>query len=398
MLKWLTISILPFAVILGQNIPLIGLGGRFLRVGFTEIVLVVILLGLLVKTMVSGHAKFKVDRSVLLIGLLFNLTLLFSAINFLCIQKYFNLAATVVAIILAFEYFTIFILTYHMVTRTEDLKSILKGLNLFAIANLGAIIYQTLTFNFNDSRTYGLFVSSGGAANSNPNIVGLFTAGCSMFYLAYFYETKGIKRFGIGVLAALSVAATFFTLSRSALLGLVLGGAYFCYVTRRWYLPIVGIIIAIPVVLKTQMLLTRLIETFFLKQGSVSSGGITTRFELWTISITNSISHPFGHGIGSAYIIDNQFFQLLFDAGIFAPVLLIILLVIIWKKAKLRQRIATAGEWRPFLIAYQASFFVLLAGMMASSVFQSARILGLFWILTAVMLKGLWIKKNSSES
>jgi O-antigen ligase len=291
------------------------------------------------------------------------------------------------------------------VRTRDDVRRFLLIAGACLIASVIVALYQASTFNFGQSRIYGLFRSASdvaGLTRSNPNAAGtLFMFGA--LYFAAFASVATTRRSQLLAAAALmtSAVATMFTLSRSSTMGMVLGlllMPLWLGNTRGARVTAIGTMVLVLgmgfyLVQAAASIAKRVLNTFDFSIASVEAASLMDRFTNWRVTLDSFGDYWFA-GIGYGrfseffpmYTPDNLYLEILAGAGLIGLAAFLVLML-----ANVRLAIKRFPASEPLFLAVRAAHCSLLAAVLLVSltgaVLLSPRVLGCFWLSTALLIR-----------
>lgn len=393
----------PFVLIVGTNFNLSGLIGINIAIGYSEFVVFLLLICLIIDNKVIFPKRLIYAFLSYLAAII--LSLIFSS-------KLISLIS-IIELIRWIEYFILFVCIYSLADR----NNIYKSLYLLLIASIWFIsvsVYQSFTFNFYEKRIYGTFLSAADIAEesvSNPNVAGAFLVGCFLFFYSFKYHTIKCRRKFLILLQYISFVLVLYTLSRSAFIGMILGIFVLLYFFKKNIIVFVGKIFAILLFFglilfnyisdyNEFVVFQRAVNTFDTSTNSGAS--VTARFEN-SASTLDVVFDNFIFGIGFGdlenqfnLVPDNYYIHNFAETGIVGFVTSAILLIVIFLDLLKMKKSSIDSYFLYFIYAFIAFYVSFLFENYAANLFRSPRLLGLFWFVLAMLYKYYNIIKNNS--
>jgi O-antigen ligase len=393
----------PFVLIVGTNFNLTSLIGFNVAIGYSELVIFLLLICLSIDNKVIFPKKLIYAFLLYLFAII--LSLIFSS-------KLISLIS-IIELIRWIEYFILFVCTYSIANN----KTIYNSLFFLLIASLWFIssaIYQVFTFNFYEKRIYGTFLSAADIAEesvSNPNVAGAFLVGCFLFFYSFKrYATKKHLKF-LSILQYISFVLVLYTLSRSAFIGMILGFLVLVYFIKKNIKVFVGKIVVILLFLgvffyyfisdyNEFVIFKRAVNTFDTSTGSGAS--VTSRFENSSSTLDVAFDNfIFGIGFGDLenqfnVVPDNFYIHNFAETGIVGFVTSLVLLIVIFIDLLKMKKNSAENFFFYFICAFIAFYVSFLFENYAANLFRSPRLLGLFWFILALVYKYYYINANNS--
>jgi hypothetical protein len=391
------LALVPVSLITGINFDISNIVGIKVSVGYTDIIIVIFLI-----LLVFSKPKIQVPSKIFFSYLL---TLFFIILSFVNLS--FKISNTsILELIKWIEYFLLFVIIYSFSTL-DNLKISFVFLFLSSIIFIIVAIYQAFTFNYYEKRIYGTFVSSADIASesiSNPNVAGAFIAGCFLFFYSLRLYYNGFKKKVFYVLQVVCLILVVATLSRSALLGLIIG----VLISRKLYkkslmknlIFLIFIFLFFLVLYSNSFLsdysdfviIDRFISTF--DSTSISGSSVTGRIENSSKILGVAFENLFlGIGFGDLenqykLIPDNYYVHTFAEVGIFGLLsfLSLSLLIIfdLFSFVKNRDRSDFLFFFGVIVLSINISF---LFENYAANLFRNPRLLGLYWYILALVYK-----------
>ncbi|WP_229323261.1 O-antigen ligase family protein [Flavobacterium ammonificans] len=406
-LKDLLIYTVPFVLIVGTNFNLSGLIGINIAIGYSEFVIFLLLICLLIDNKVIFPKRLIYAFLSYLAAII--LSLIFSS-RFISI-------ISIIELIRWIEYFILFVCIYSLADRNNIYKS-LYLLMMASIWFISTAVYQTFTFNFYEKRIYGTFLSAADIAEesvSNPNVAGAFLVGCFLFFYSFKrYDFKSIThKYCLVFLQNVSFVLVLYTLSRSAFIGMILGLFVLLYFFKKNIIKTILFIFCTFIILFLAIIsfisdyeefaiIERAISTF---DSSTNSGAsVVARFE--NSSTTLDVvwdNFVFGIGFGDLenqfnLVPDNYYIHNFAETGIVGFVTSAILLIVIFLDLLKMKKSNIDSYFFYFICAFIAFYVSFLFENYAANLFRSPRLLGLFWFVLAIIYKYYYIIKNNTIS
>jgi O-antigen ligase len=394
--------LLPISILLGTNFPAFSVSNRTIYIGTNEVLIAILGIGLLLRILLSKEKlsiSRKISRSIFIFSSIAIISIL---VNILRTQD-INHLNSYIEIARWAEYVLVFFIICIFIKTKQQIKNILIIMHLCAILNITFSLYQAATFNYNESRIYGLFISGSnrvGQSVSNPNVLGAFFMINNLYLIAFTMICSLKFRWILWILVTINIIALFQTLSRSAMLGFLVGMLILSYFNRKPSLIMAIAGLAIPILFLSKSLKQRLIESLNLYNSSVAARSILTRFQVWKTTLKQLPNHLFlGVGFGAfqenfGFLTpDNYYLEILATTGFLG---LCALVFMFWRIIVA----ITASEDindRYFDIlrkSYISSIFAFLISNVFGGLLFNPRLLGLFWLLTGLTLKGKYIDQR----
>lgn len=397
----------PFVLIVGTNFNLSGLIGINIAIGYSEFVIFLLLICLLIDNKVIFPKRLIYAFLSYLAAII--LSLIFSS-RFISI-------ISIIELIRWIEYFILFVCIYSLADRNNIYKS-LYLLMMASIWFISTAVYQTFTFNFYEKRIYGTFLSAADIAEesvSNPNVAGAFLVGCFLFFYSFKrYDFKSIThKYCLVFLQNVSFVLVLYTLSRSAFIGMILGLFVLLYFFKKNIIKTILFIFCTFIILFLAIIsfisdyeefaiIERAISTF---DSSTNSGAsVVARFE--NSSTTLDVvwdNFVFGIGFGDLenqfnLVPDNYYIHNFAETGIVGFVTSAILLIVIFLDLLKMKKSNIDSYFFYFICAFIAFYVSFLFENYAANLFRSPRLLGLFWFVLAIIYKYYYIIKNNTIS
>lgn len=392
--------LLPVSLMLGTNFPAFRVGDRVIYLGTNEILIGILVIGVLFRLLL-GKAKLFLPKNILIPVVLFSLSLPLSVVIFMIVTQEGGFLTSYIEILRWFEYLLIFFIIGTLIKKEEQIKRILVILFVCALANVAVGLFQAATFNFWEQRIYGLFISAANRDNisvSNPNVLGVVFMGTSLF-VASFGLTRGIKyRKCFWAMLIPSVVALLFSLSRSAFLAFVFGVITLMLLYRKRLINVIAVVfisvlVCLVILWYSDFVRLRIENSFNIYGGSVAARSILSRLSTWQEVVVQVPQHLLlGVGFGAYekhfgyFTPDNYYIEILATTGILGFFLLT------WM---LYQIFINVSNWKlsrntflfAFKAAYLSSFIGFLIANITGSLFFNPRLLGLFWLLTGLIVQ-----------
>ena len=391
--------LLPVTLLIGTNVPFLEAAGRNLSIGTNELVLAALMGGLCFRW-AQGYYFAPLPRDLMLAVGLYSLMPPLSLLVNVLLTGDMPASRAWVEVIRWYEYLPILPAIFWLVKSNRQTQAMLRLAGVCVLMNVVVALYQAATFDVSESRVYGLFVSAANRAGdsiSNPNVIGSVFMGAALFFLAFALTRQGRSR-GFDLLyMALSIVAMTLTLSRSAMLGFLLGVvvlSFFYREQRRLFLAIglTSLLTLAVTVVVSDMVLTRLINTLQLSSGTVDAKSVTSRYENWSFMFWKTLESPlFGLGYGdierrSDYrftTADNYYIEIYATMGVFG---VLALANLFWQIAApvVHARIAPQTFAYTVRCGFLACFAAFAADLFAAGLLMEPHLIGLFWMLTAL--------------
>lgn len=390
---------------MGTNFNLSGLIGINIAIGYSEFVVFLLLICLIIDNKVIFPKKLIYAYLLYLFAIVLSLIFSFRPISVI----------SIIELIRWIEYFILFVCIYSLANK----KNICKSLYLLFIASIWFIsvaVYQSLTFNFYEKRIYGTFLSAADKAEesvSNPNVAGAFLVGCFLFFYSFKrYNFKSIKlKNSLVVLQYVSFVLVLYTLSRSAFLGMILGIIALLYffkkniIKKMLYLFFTcSILFFVIISFKSDydelVIVERAISTF---DSSTNSGAsVLARFENSSTTLDVAFNNfIFGIGFGDLenqfnVVPDNYYIHNFAETGIVGFITSAILLIVIFLDLLKMKKCSIDSYFFYFICAFIAFYVSFLFENYAANLFRNPRLLGVFWFVLAMIYKYYYIIKNNT--
>lgn len=396
--------LLPISILLGTNFPIFSIGNRIVYIGTNEILLAILALGSFLRVMLREEYLL-ISRKILHSIFIFSFVLIISILVTILRTQRVNYINSYIELARWIEYLLEFIIICILVKEERQIKIILVILLLCTIAIIISSLYQIVTFDYNMQRIYGLFISGSNRAGqsvSNPNVLGAFFM-ISGLYLISFAIGKSFKfRKMLWLLIILNVAVLLQTLSRSAMLGFLVGILVLSFFYRKPSLIVITAGLSSFLLLLSERVQQRLVESLYLYGGSVAARSIISRLQSWKELIGQLPNHLFlgiGFGVVHSKIFtpDNYYLEILLTTGILGFCALIFML---WQIIKKNISLKTSDNmfFRDLKISYTASILAFLIANIFGGLFFNPRLLALFWLLTGLTLKSNYFNRSKHES
>jgi O-antigen ligase len=403
---WLTLEnllyLLPLSLLAGTNFNLLQAGEKSLAVGTTEFLLLVLLVGL-ARRHLLGQANLVISRSFFPLVCAYSAALLASLVANVLLTRGMPSLDALITVARWFEHVLILLIAAMLIKKEQQVRILLGMLLAGVLLNTVVGLYQAATFEVSASRIYGLFVSASnreGDSVSNPNVIGTVFMGGALFCLSYALNRSTFRRGWFYILLVPIVIAMATSLSRSALLGLLVG----LFTLSRFYpshhrvfvglgIGAVGLLAGVALIFRA--FLNRLLNSLQLAEGRVETISALSRISGWQESLEYIFANPwFGIGYGDVArrtegiltTTDNYYLEVLMTTGLVGFALL---LGMLWHLYNYTRRMRAPED--TFRYAFRAGFiatfvaFLLANGF--SGLFMNPRLLGLFWLLTGMMVQ-----------
>jgi len=395
---------LPIALLVGRNVQLVEIGGRPVLVGPTELIILAGLLGTALVVLMRGR-NITIPHRLTVLMTAFSLVVLASnPLNVLLGRSDHISPGAVLEVTRWFEYVAVVPIVACLITRPHQVRPILYAGWIAMVANAAVALYQAATFDFGEARPYGLVRSAADVAGlsvSNPNTAGTLLMIGSLYILSYALDSKrALARVALISSLGACVAAMLFTLSRSSALGFLVGAFVLLIrsgrgLGRRLKLLLFAALLltALAYVVTTSAILAaRLANTASLSPESVEALSVFERFHNWAATLREWNTYlVLGVGFGGfqdhfGFLTpDNLYLELAASTGVLG---LMLFLVLMRSLAQTPRSIRKPPDLAaPFQSAYRASLVALLIVSVTGSVWLAPRVSGLFWLLSAIMVK-----------
>lgn len=403
LIKDILIFTVPFILIIGTNFNLSYLIGINLAIGYSEFIIFLLLICLLIDNKVIFPKRLIYAFLSYLAAIL--LSLIFSS-RFISIFS-------IIELIRWIEYFILFICIYSLANNNTIHKTFFL-LMIASICFISTAVYQAFTFNFYEKRIFGTFLSAADVAQesvSNPNVAGAFLVGCFLFFYSFKHYTFNWHRKLLIILQYISFILVLYTLSRSAFIGMVLGFFVLLYFFKKnvtktiFYLICIFIILFLVIIsfisdFEEFVVIERAISTF---DSSTNSGAsVIARFENSSTTLDVVFDNfVFGIGFGDLenqfnLVPDNYYIHNFAETGIVGFVTSAILLIVIFLDLLKMKKCSVDNYFFYSICAFIAFYVSFLFENYAANLFRSPRLLGLFWFVLAMLYKYYYINKNNS--
>ena len=400
--------LLPASLLIGTNVPVFAAGDRTLYIGTNELIIGLLLAGLLIR-------KFRGMKLDALPVALTRAAAVYTAVWTVSVFLYVYRAgelpspAAVVEFIRWCEYLLVFPLVYWLARTERQIQNLMRCAAIFMLVNVLVGIYQLFTLDLGSNRIYGLFISAANRDSTtavNSNVTGAAFMGGALFFLAFALSHTGRRRRENIFFMALCVVTMALTLSRSAILGFLIGSALLSFYYRdQWKLflkiGLTGLAALLATVAAFDLLLTRLLNTFQMTAGTVDAMAVDTRYAEWDALFwptLNNVLFGVGHGDIFLYIINADSYYVSVFALMGAPGIAA-LLYLLWQVFLTAQNSAAPKE--PFARALRSGFLACFLGFLVTNAFAgilyNPRMAGLFWMLTAMLARTLQRPDSGNE-
>lgn len=393
----LFLYLFPFFTVVGSNVNLFSIGGRFISIGYSEAFVLIGLFFSLIKS-----SKIKLPTKLSWAVFYFTLSILLSAITQLLFYSSLPSSNSIVETIRWVEYLLIFFIFYNSIQEEKQIRNILIVSSFASCIFIYTAISQAINFNFYDVRIYGTFESAAdrvGDSISNPNVAGAFLMGIALFSFAFYNSViKCFSKYFAFGLMFISISLMILTLSRSAILGFTAGLLVLWSLLRinRFkliYILFLPVIILLNFYSQNEVLLERFFSSF--DASTVSGGSVIGRFERTQIAITKGIDNFwFGVGFGDferhfGFLTpDNMYAEIFSEVGIFGLLSFLFLLYIIHSDLIIIIRKNSKNSiFNTVRFGFYSTFIALLVACIAANLFRSPRILALFWMFLAIVYR-----------
>lgn len=401
------LMLLPVSLLIGTNVPVLAIGDRTLYVGSNELVIGLLLAGLLVRKF-RGAALDPLPVALTRAAALYTGVWLVSVFFYVFWAGDFPSAAAVVELVRWCEFLLVFPLVYWLARTEKQVQDLMRCSAIFMLLNVLVGIYQLFTLDLGSNRIYGLFVSAANRDSTtavNANITGAAFMGGALFFLAFALAQTGRRRRENIFFMTLCVVTTALTISRSAMLGVLMGMALLSvYYRDQWKLflkiGLTGLGALLATVAAFNILLVRLLNTFQMTTGTVDAMAVDARYIEWEALFwptLNNILLGVGHGDIFLYIINADSYYVSTFALMGAPGIAA-LVYLLWQIFVAAQTGALPKT--PFARAFKHGFLACYLGFLVTNAFAGVlynpRMAGLFWMLTAMLLRTLQPSKQES--
>lgn len=395
--------LLPISILLGTNFPSFSVGDRIVFIGTTDVLIVALVIGSFLRILMN-KGKLTVSPKIFYSVVMFSSILLISVLFAILRTQTIDHIESYIELGRWMMYLSVFFIICILVKTKQQIKNLLIILLSCTIILIAVSLWQAITFDCHVSRIYGLFISGSvraGQALPNPNVIGAFFM-ISGLYLIAFAMDKSLKiRLMLWTLVILNTIVLFQTLSRSAMLGFLVGVLILSCLYRKPSLIMIMAGLLAPVLLLSERVQQRLAASFDLHAGSVAAESILTRFYVWKITLEQFPNHLFfGVGFGAFQehfggwgTPDNYFLEILATTGLVGFCVLIFLF---WRiiGEVIASRNINDAFFNTLKKAYIASIFAFLIASVFAGLLFNPRLLGIFWLLTGLTLKGRLIAQR----
>lgn len=398
--------LLPVTLVIGTNYDLFSVGGRAINIGHFDLLAFVLFF---FSFFVPG--KIIIPKKVFLTLIVLSSIILLSILLEIYYSNTVPSFSVFIQLFRWFEYSIIFYLIFGFLETEADIKNILYVLLGCSVIFILVATYQALTFNYFEKRIYGVFQSAAdraGESVANPNVAGTYLMGCCLFYLTYIRSTKKIiyKRV-LFVLLALAIITMVMTLSRSSFIGFVLGFIVILYFYNVSPLKIsLGLLIVfvtlVIAVNNIEILQYRVNVTF--DSSSEEFVSITDRKERSWIALVDGFNN-FWFGTGYAdferhygfLTPDNFYAETFSDIGFLGLMSFLIFIIIVYLEISKNIHQIKDPFFKSLVVAYIAFLFAFMLANYTGNLFRNPRLLGLFFLMTALAYKYCILKFNPKE-
>lgn len=342
-----------------------------------------------------GKRTFKfgpMDMMVLLLGLLYVCSALFS---FGGIDAALSAFSTVVLLL---GYFLCANLLSSRRTLRHAITALLTSAGIVAVIGLIQQIAGQAIANWLDHRVYDYIAGRITSVFENPNILAVFLILVLPFAAAGFLRRgRIIGRIFSFVVFFVCLAATVYTWSRGAWVGIILALLLFLFVCKpaTVYL-LIPLLAGFPLILSTPIG-KRLSSIILLSDSSISY-----RLSIWQGALSMSGDHILGGlGVGDAAFsavfpyyapagvegathAHNLLLQLLCELGVLGPILFLLFTTLFFQCVISHQSEETDEEFRLFSIAAGCGVFAVLVNGLFDYVFYNSRVLFLFFVVVGI--------------
>ena len=410
-IKQKLLYLLPISLLLGTNFPILNIGNRTVYLGTNELVIFLLLI-LFIYESLNDRIRLKFPKRIVWGVSLFSMAIIYSAtINILTRQNFGSLTSYI-EIVRWFEYLFVFFVVLIYVRTVDQVSVIFKIMYYCLLISILYSTYQAATFNFSEQRIYGLFVSGADRSDesiSNPNVVGALFMGSSLFFLSFSLRRKFAKRKYIRLLLIPSIAVLVLTLSRSAVLGFFIGAMILMLGYRKQMvvsivsaLIIIGTLIAL--VSGMEDVSSRITDSINLSSDTAAAVAIIDRWSAWNIVLAKLPENMwFGVGYGDfengfGFLTpDNQYIEFLATTGVVGIAAFAIMLYSI-----LYTVIKFDSKGNDFLHALKFGYLGTFSGFLVANItgglFGNPRLLGIFWLLTAIVIGAFQLVRIEATS
>jgi O-antigen ligase len=392
--------LLPVSLLLGTNLPLTEIGGRTLYIGSNEILIVLLVVGMLGKQPLR-RAKTSASSGVLWSVLLFSAVLPVSIVAFALKAGGAPSISSFIETVRWFEYLSILFIVAALVRTRTQVSRILVILSACFFVLIAVSIYQAALFEYVGARAYGLFVSASdrqGGSESNPNVLGAALMGSGLFFLAFASSnrTKGRKWFYLALV--LSFVALALTLSRSAVVGFLIGAVtILLYQGVSKFRMLGGVALSLMALMGTvffsESVRDRLLNSFSLQTQTTEALSTLSRLEGAQATLEGLPKNLwFGVGYGGfekafGFLTpDDYYLEILATTGVIG---LGLTLLMFWRIFARVREAMIAGDPQ-FLVlrsAYLGTLVAFLIANLFSGLLFNPRLAGLFWLMTGLIFQ-----------
>lgn len=375
---------------------MLNIGGRTINVGHVDFIIIAILLISMI-----GEKVIILPRNLYFSISILSSIIILSALLEAVYSQSLPSVQVFIEISRWLEYLLILIFILKLLKTEQQIKTIVTISFFCSLLFMYVAAEQALTFNFFEMRVYGLFLSAADRNEesiSNPNVAGAYLMGCSLFYLSFYSIQKWkILKLLFASLFILALILMLMTLSRSAFLGFCIGLGVVVHIRKiKVWKIFLGLFLAIGIFIfilnQSDILNYRFYSTF--ESGTIDMQSVSDRKERSVYAIENGLNN-FWFGTGYAdferhfgfLTPDNFYVETFADIGIFGFLAFMSLIAVIYFDSKREFKLIKDPYFRSFFVAFIATFVAFLAANYAANLFRNPRLLGLFWMFTALAYK-----------
>ena len=397
--------IIPISLLLGTNVPMFDIGGRTIYLGTNELIILIFYV-IFIFDAITTRVNLKFPEMITWGILFFSFAIIFSKIINIFLNQHLGSLSSYIEVVRWFEYLSVFFIVLIYAKSINQVNMILKVMFYCVALSILYSAYQAATFNFAEQRIYGLFVSGADRVDesiSNPNVVGVLFMGTSLIFLSFSIRKKFKNRFIFRLFLIPSIIVLILTLSRSSFLGFITGSLFIMFGYRKKMLTFIStsiIIIGVLFLLASSFkdVSSRFEDSINLTSDTASSVAILDRWSAWNLTlkkIPENIWFGIGYGDfenGFGFLTpDNQYIEFMATIGVVGITAYIYMLFSILYKV-LRLDCRRDNYLHALKFAYIGIFLGLLVANITGNMLANPRILGLFWLLTALVLRAFNLK------
>lgn len=388
--------LVPITLVLGTNYDLFAIGGRVLNLGHFDVLVVLLFI-----FSFFLPSKTEIPKQLFIIFFILSIVIALSIILEIYYSHTIPEASVLIQVIRWFEYAIVFYLLFSYIENERDIKTIVYVSLACSILFVLVAAQQAATFNFFEKRVYGLFQSAADRAGDsvpNPNVAGTYLMGCCIFYLSFAQSTKGnIQKIALYLLFAVAFFTMIMTLSRSSFLGFMLGVIALLFYnkvkTYKIILGIAAIIITLLIAVNNIEILKYRIDVTF-DTSAEEYVSISDRKERsWIALIEGFQNFWFGTGYADferhyGFLTPDNFYAETFsDIGFFGLFSFLIFVGVIFVEISKNIKTTEDPFFRSLTIGFMSFFFAFLLANYTGNLFRNPRLLGLFFLFTALTYK-----------